>query len=113
MRRPHEGPGGFRVGVSRTFPIGVVELCLAFEDADRRRRWLEAGTLKLRTSQPGRSARYDFHDGTSRVHAYFVSKGRGKSTVSIQHERLGSAEAVEEMRAFWKERLSRLAGTVS
>jgi hypothetical protein len=109
MRRPNEGPQGFRVGVSRTFPVGVMELCLAFEDDGRRRRWLEAGTLKLRASQRGKSARYDFRDGATRVHAYFISKGRGKSTVAIQHERLPDADAVEEMRAFWKERLDRLA----
>jgi hypothetical protein len=113
MRRMHEGPGGFRVGVTRTFPIGVVELCMAFEDAQRRRRWLEAGTLKLRTSQPGKSARYDFRDGASRVHAYFTSKGRSKSSVHIQHERLRDANAVDEMRAFWKERLGRLAEVLS
>ncbi|MGH2545598.1 MAG: hypothetical protein ACRDHJ_01835 [Actinomycetota bacterium] len=45
MRRPHQGPRGFRVDVSRTFPVGVMELCLAFEDDARRRRWMEAGTL--------------------------------------------------------------------
>lgn len=42
------------------------------------------------------------------MHAYFISKGRRKSTVAIQHERLPDADAVEEMRAFWKERLTRL-----
>jgi hypothetical protein len=108
MRRPHQGSHGFRVDVSRTFPVGVMELCLAFEDDRRRRRWLEAGTLKLRTSRRGKSARYDFRDGTSRVHAYFISKGRGKSSLAIQHERLPDADDVEEMRAFWKERLTRL-----
>src|SRR5918996_1077893 len=108
MRRPHQGPQGFRVGVSRTFPVGVMELCLAFEDDARRRRWLEAGTLRLRTSQRGKSARYDFRDGTSRVHAYFTSKGRGKCSLAIQHERLPDAADVEKMRAFWKERLTRL-----
>ncbi len=108
MREPHQTTKGFQVGVSRTFPVGVMQLCMAFEDDNRRRRWLEAGTLKLRTSQRGKSARYDFRDGTSRVHAYFASKGRGKSSVAIQHERLPDADAVEEMRAFWKERLTRL-----
>jgi hypothetical protein len=39
-----------------------------------------------------------------------MPKGRGKSTVSIQHERLAGERAVEEMRAFWRERLTRLAG---
>ena len=108
MRALHQVATGFQVTVSKTFPVGVVDLCLAFEDAGRRRRWLEARTLKLRTSQPGKSARYDFRDGTSRVNAYFTSKGRGKSTLTISHERLPDAKSVEKMRSFWKERLARL-----
>ena len=109
MRAKYQTAGGFQVSVSKTFPVGVRELSRTFEDARRRSRWLDAGTLKLRTSRPGQSARYDFRDGASRLMAYFESKGRGKSTVHIQHERLDSAEAVEETRAFWKERLGRLA----
>jgi hypothetical protein len=108
MRATYQTASGFQVGVSKTFPVGVRDLSRMFEDARRRSRWLEAGTLKLRTGRPGTSARYDFRDGTSRVMAYFESKGRGKSTLSIQHEKLPSAEAVEEMRSFWKERLGRL-----
>lgn len=104
--------GDFQVTVSKTFPVGVTQVVLAFIDNDRRRRWLEPGTMKLRSSRPGKSCRYDFRDG-SRVAAFFVSKGRGKSTVAIQHERLPDKTAVEEMRAFWKERLSRLAEIVS
>jgi hypothetical protein len=108
-RTKYQTASGFQVSVSKTLPVGVGELSRMFEDARRRSRWLEAGTLTLRTSQPRKSARFDHRDGTSRVQAYFESKGRSKSTVSIQHERLASAGAVEEMRAFWKERLALLA----
>jgi hypothetical protein len=81
MRRPNEGSRGFAVDVSKTFPVGVSKVALAFIDDELRRRWLEPGTMTLRSSRPGKSCRYDFRDGTSRVHASFVSKGRGKSTV--------------------------------
>lgn len=108
MRATYQTASGFQVSVSKTFPVGVRELSRMFEEARRRSRWLEAGTLTLRTSRPGTSARYDFRDGNGRLMAYFESKGRGKSTVHIQHERLDSAEAVGEMRAFWKERLGKL-----
>ena len=111
MRAKYQTASGFQVSVSKTFPVGVKKLARSFEDARRRSRWLEAGTLKLRTSRKGTSARYDFQGG-GRVMAYFESKGPKKSTLSIQHERLGSARAVEDMRAFWKERLGRLAETL-
>jgi hypothetical protein len=113
MRRVHERPGGFSVSVSKTVPIGVEALSEHFTDARKRSRWLEAGALRTRTSVPGRSARFDFRDGVGRVHAYFVSKGPSKSAVQVQHERLADEDAVEEMRAFWKERLAALADLVS
>jgi len=108
MRRLHERTSGFYVGVSKTLPVGVMRLSEEFTDTKKRNRWLEPGLLRTRTSQPGKSARFDFLEDDSRVHVYFVSKGRGKATVAIQHERLADEGAVEERRSFWKERLGRL-----
>jgi hypothetical protein len=113
MRAVHQAEGGFQVSVSRTFPVGVWKLFQAFEDPRHRRRWLDAGTLRVRTAQPRKSARFNFRGGPSRVQAYFESKGRDKSTITIQHERLRGTEAVEAMRAFWKERLARLGRTLT
>jgi hypothetical protein len=112
MRVPHQTTKGFQVSVSKTFPVGVGRLFREFADAPRRRRWLETGTLKVRTTQPGKSARFDFRDGPSRVEAYFAGKGPSKSTVTVQHVLLPHRKAVEEMRAFWKERLARLADAI-
>jgi hypothetical protein len=42
------------------------------------------------------------------VAVFVTGKGPEKSTVSIQHERLPDADAVQQMRAFWKERLAAL-----
>lgn len=109
MRGVNERTSGFYVGVSKTVSVGVNKLFEEFTDTRNRNRWLEPGTLRTRTSQPGKSARFDFRDGESRVHVYFVSKGRAKATVTVQHERLADEGAVEEMRAFWKERLGELA----
>ena len=113
MRGVNERTSGFYVGVSKTFSVGVNTLFEEFTDTRKRNRWLEPGTLRTRTSQPGKSARFDFRDEESRVHVYFVSKGRSKATVSVQHERLSDEGAVDEMRAFWKERLGGLAHRVA
>jgi hypothetical protein len=113
MRAPHQGPQGFRVGVSKTFPVDVDRLFGAFAEPRKRSRWLEAGTLKVRTTLPGKSARFDFRDGTTRVLVYFAAKGPAKASVAVQHERLPDAAAVEEMRAFWKERLARLGQSLT
>ena len=100
--------GSFQVSVSKTFPIGVTTLFKAFTEAPRRARWLERGALKARTTIRNRTARFDFRDGTSRVVAYFDPKDRSKTTVTVMHEKLPDARAVEAMRAMWKEHLKRL-----
>jgi Activator of Hsp90 ATPase homolog 1-like protein len=109
MRAKYQSAAGvFQVSVSKTFPIGVGKLFRAFAETSQRNKWLERGTLKVRTAQRNRSVRFDFSDGTSRVLVSFDPKGRGKTTVAVQHERLPDARAVEEMRGMWKEHLNRL-----
>jgi Domain of unknown function (DUF4287) len=100
--------GSFQVSVSKTFPVGVVRVFQAFAEVPQRNRWLERGTLKLRTTNGRKSIRFDFRGGASRVVAAFDPRDRARTTVTIQHEQLPDAGAVEEMRALWKERLSRL-----
>jgi hypothetical protein len=109
MRGVNERTNGFYVGVSKTLPVGVNRLFEEFTETRKRNRWLEPGTLRTRTTQPGKSARFDFRDEGSRVHVYFVSKARSKASVHVQHERLPDEGAVEKMRAFWKGRLAELA----
>jgi hypothetical protein len=113
MRAVGQQTDGFSVGVTKTVPVNVHQLFEAFADAGLRRRWLEQGTLRTRTLQPGRSARFDFRDGATRVHAYFEEKGPEKASVVVQHERLADPDAREEARAFWKDRLRRLTGFLS
>jgi hypothetical protein len=113
LRAVNQRTSGFYVGVSKTLPVGVNRLSEEFTETRNRNLWLEPGTLRTRTSQPGKSARFDFRDGKGRVHVYFVSKGRSKATVSVQHERLSDEDAVEEMRAFWRGRLAELARRVA
>jgi hypothetical protein len=113
LRAPHQTSKGFQVGVSKTVPVDVGTLFDAVVNPRRRSRWLKGGTLKLRTAKAPATARFDFGDGTSRVVFGFTPKGETKSTVALSHERLPDAAAVEEVRAFWKERLGRLAQTLT
>jgi hypothetical protein len=110
MRAKYQTAAGFfQVSVSKTFPIGVGKLFKAFAETPQRNRWLERGTLRVRTTLKNRSVRFNFRDGTSRVVVSFDPKGRSKTTVAVQHERLPDARAVEEMRGMWKDHLERLA----
>ena len=88
-----------------------VQRALAEAQATRD-RWLPAGTLSLRTSRPGKSARFDDRTTGDIVALWFSDKGAGKSSVSLQIEHLASREAVDERKALWQERLAALASTV-
>jgi hypothetical protein len=95
-------------GVSKTLPVSVGRVFKAFAEVRQRNRWLERGTLKVRTTNGRKSIRFDFRDGASRMVAAFDPKDRARTTVTIQHEKLRDAGDVEEMRDLWKESLKRL-----
>jgi hypothetical protein len=79
-------------------------------DESERRRWLPDRELRARTSTSPKSARFDWEDGSTRVVVGFDAKGDAKSQVALQHERIPAAEAAEEMKAFWRGRLSAAEG---
>jgi hypothetical protein len=110
LRAPNQKSDGYCAYASKTVYAPVDELAEAFTKASARRRWLDPGTLQA-TSSTGRSARFSA-PGSTRVLAYFEDKGPGTSQVSIQHERLDGPDDVATWRAFWRERLSRLATTI-
>lgn len=98
--------GTFEVGASRTVAVPLDRLFSAFVDPGERRRWLPGVDLTERTNEPGRVARFDWPDGTSRVVATFASTGEAKSQVVVQHERLPDAESAQRSKTFWRERLA-------
>jgi hypothetical protein len=100
--------GGFSATASRTVAVPVERLFEAFTDESERPRWLPDGALRERTSTAPKSARFDWEDGSTRVIAGFEAKGDAKSQVALEHERLPDAESAEEMKAFWRERLTEL-----
>ena len=99
--------GSFDANKTRTYPVDATVLFAMFQDARRRRTWLETGVAKIRTAIPGKSIRFDWDDGTQ-VNVTFVPKGPNKSSVSVQHVRLAGKDDVEPRKSFWQERLDRL-----
>jgi uncharacterized protein YndB with AHSA1/START domain len=108
LRAVGEHADGFAITASKTVAVPVGRLYEAFVDESLRERWLPEGGLRERTASKPRSARFDWGDGESRVNVGFVAKGKGKSAVALQHERLADAEEADRMRAFWRERVAAL-----
>jgi len=108
LRAVGERADGFAAGASRTVAVPVERLYDAFVDANLRARWLPDGELRERTATAPRSARFDWDDGSSRVHVTFDAKGDARSLASVQHERLPDGDASARMKAYWRERLAAL-----
>ena len=108
LRAPGERPDGFAVGASRTIAVPVERLFAAFTDDALRERWLPGADLRVRTATAPRTARYDWEDGFTRVIVGFEDLGEAKSRVALSHERLPDADAADEMKAWWRERLADL-----
>jgi hypothetical protein len=108
MRLKHQQADGFTIYASRTIAVPVEVLFDAFVNPRSRRKWLNDGTMSLRTSQPGHTARFDWGDGATRVSASFEDKGVAKATVAVAHERLPDPDEAEAAKAAWRERLAGL-----
>ena len=108
LRAPGERPDGFAVTASRTVAVPVERLFEAFEDEALRERWLPGAELRLRTATAPRTARFDWEDGSTRVILGFDDVSEAKSRVGLSHERLPDADTADEMKAWWRERLTEL-----
>ncbi|MDQ3962954.1 MAG: hypothetical protein M3277_03450 [Actinomycetota bacterium] len=107
-RLKYQNANGFSVTASKTIAVPIDTLFDAFVDARKRKKWLTDGMMSIRTSQPGRTARFNWEDGSTRVVVGFTDKGPSKSMVAIAHERLPDADEAETAKALWKQRLTAL-----
>ena len=112
MRLKHQQAQGFTISASKTIAVPVDVLFDAFVNSRRRNKWLTDGRMSLRTSQPGRTARFNWEDGSTRVNVSVMDKGPSKSMVAVAHERLADADDAEMAKALWKERLARLKSSL-
>jgi uncharacterized protein YndB with AHSA1/START domain len=88
--------------------VPVERLYDAFVDETLRRGWLPDAELRERVANRPKGARFDWGDGTTRVVVGFEAKGEAKSMLALQHEKLADAEEADQMKAFWRERVSAL-----
>jgi len=91
--------GGYEASKSRTYGVPVATLFAAFTSARRRSRWLPVKVV-VRSSTPHKRARLVWDD-KSVVQVGFLDKGRSKSAVAIQHQKLGDKAAAAAMKKSW------------
>jgi hypothetical protein len=103
--------GTYRASKSRTFNVPATKLFDAWADARKRRQWLDGGTIRVRTSTRPKSMRLEI-DGAV-VIVGFIPKGAGKSSLSIEQDRLPDKSAVDGVKQFWSERLDELKSVLA
>lgn len=99
--------GGYEASKSRTFSVPVSKLFGAFKNARIRKRWLPV-KIEVRSANANKTMRIKMEDETT-VQVGFTSKGEKKSSVAIQHSKLGDKSAAEKMKAWWSERFDALS----
>jgi hypothetical protein len=110
LRGVGERVDGFGMSATRTIAASPGAVFDAFVDASQRARWLPDTDMVERTATRPLRARFDWGDGTSRVHVLLHERGPAKTTVSVEHARLRDATEVEKQKAYWRERLLALKG---
>jgi len=91
--------GGYEANKSRTYDVPVATLFDAFLSARRRNRWLPV-RVAVRSSARPKRMRIEWDDKTV-VQVGFLDKGRSKSAVAIQHQKLRDKAASAAMKAAW------------
>jgi hypothetical protein len=104
--------GSYEATKSRTFNVPVTTLFDAWADESIRRRWLDGASMKVRTATAPKSMRIDWEDGRI-IAVGFLTKGKSKSAVAVQHEKLPDRETAERLKQYWSERLDALGDLLS
>lgn len=108
LRKLYEKAGGFSANASKTYAAPVGQLFNAWNDPDKRARWLLDAPIEVRRSTGDKSIRMTWKAGDSHVDVGFLPKGANKCQVSIEHSKLKDTAAVLRQKEFWKDALGRL-----
>ncbi|MBA3234998.1 MAG: SRPBCC domain-containing protein [Chloroflexi bacterium] len=108
LRARHQMTSGFAIAVTRTVDVRADRLLASFTEAEIRRRWLPDATLERRPTKAANTARFDWSEPTSRLVVTVTPKGPGRTTVTLQHERLPDGESADRLKAEWRQRLDAL-----
>lgn len=107
--RGQQRSGDYRTSKSKTLPASLTRVYRAFSQPRMRSQWLPNVGLTVRSATPNKYLRITWEDGTS-VNAGFTSKGRSKAQVAVEHAKLVSKDAADQMKRYWSERLEALEG---
>jgi hypothetical protein len=107
-REKLETDDGFRVGVSKTLELPLAKLFRFWAEPAERNKWLADDRCSIHKATASKSIRARWGRGVSRIDVDFYDKGSGKSQVTVQHNRIESSDAAEQMKAYWAKKIRAL-----
>ncbi len=107
-REKHEADDGYRVGVSKTLELPLAKLFRFWAEPAERNKWLADDRFAIHKATASKSIRARWGRGVSRIEVDFLNKGAGKSQVTLQHNRIESPDAAEQMKAYWAKKIRAL-----
>jgi hypothetical protein len=107
-REKHETEEGYQVGVSKTLELPLAKLFRFWAEPAERNKWLADDRFSINKATASKSIRARWGRGVSRIDVDFTDKGAGKSQVTVQHNRIETADAAEQMKAYWAKKIRAL-----
>ena len=112
-REKHETEEGYQVGVSKTLELPLAKLFRFWVEPSERNKWLADDRFAIHKATASKSIRARWGRGVSRIDVDFYDKGAGKSQVTVQHNRIETPDAAEQMKAYWAKKIRALEALVT
>jgi len=99
---------GFQVDVSRVLELPLAKLFRFWAEPAERNKWLADDRFSIHKATASKSIRARWGRGVSRIDVDFCEKGPSKSQVTVQHNRIETSDAAEQMKAYWAKKIGAL-----
>ena len=99
---------GFQVDVSKILELPLAKLFRFWAEPAERNKWLADDRFSIHKATASKSIRARWGRGVSRIDVDFCEKGPSKSQVTVQHNRIETSDAAEQMKAYWAKKISAL-----
>tara|TARA_B110000046_G_scaffold183858_1_gene220931 strand:- start:1709 stop:2233 length:525 start_codon:yes stop_codon:yes gene_type:complete len=90
----------FEISVRKTFPYPLESVVF------HAKSWFQHENRAIETKFNTKSIGFEWKTDHSNVEVHFLSKGKSKTQMVVQHDHLSSSMDAEIMRNFWKENIS-------
>jgi len=99
---------GFQVDLVKTLELPLAKLYRLWAEPSERNKWLADDRFSIHKCTASKSIRARWGRGMSRIDVDFCEKGPSKAQVTVQHNRIETADAAEQMKAYWAKKLGAL-----